>query len=379
VSGEVMIVIHAALYARVSSTRQKQHETIGSQIAAVREQAEARGWQIPQEWIFADNGWSGATLVRPALERLRDLSAQRLVERVLCLAPDRLARSYAHQVLLLEEFARNGTELVFVNNPVAETPEQALVVQFQGMIAECERAQTAERTRRGKLHRARGGATSVLGRAPYGYRYLSKAEYGEAAYRIVEAEAGVVARIFDRYAAGGISMRALARELTADQIPSPKGNTQWDAGSLGRMLRNPAYMGRAAFGKTQTVTAGPRPNRRSRLAGRTAPGPTGVTARPREEWIEIPVPALVGEEVFDLAQRRLAENAKFSPRNTKHPALLQGLLVCDICGYAYQRTSQGPGPKKYHYYRCPGTNSWELPGGPRSAPAALYGPTPWRP
>ncbi len=354
-------MIHAALYARVSSTRQKQHETIDSQTACLREHAQARGWEIPEEWVFTDDGWSGASLVRPALERLRDLSAQRLVERVVCLSPDRLARNYAHQVLLVEEFTRNGTELVFIHNPVATTPEQALMVQFQGMIAEYERAQIAERTRRGKLHRARSGATSVLGRSPYGYRYLSRAEYGAAVYAV--AEAVVVARIFHRYAAGGISMRALARELTADQIPSPKGNAQWDAGTLGRLLRNPAYMGRAAFGKTQAVSTAPRANRTSRLAGRSIPAKAGVVARPREEWIEIPVPALVSEEVFALVQRRLAENAKFSPRNTKTPALLQGLLVCDVCGYAYNRTSQGPGPKKYHYYRCPGTNGWELPGG----------------
>ncbi|MEU2867137.1 recombinase family protein [Streptomyces mirabilis] len=356
-------MIHAALYARVSSTRQKQHETIDSQTACLREHAQARGWEIPEEWVFTDDGWSGASLVRPALERLRDLSAQRLVERVVCLSPDRLARNYAHQVLLVEEFTRNGTELVFIHNPVATTPEQALMVQFQGMIAEYERAQIAERTRRGKLHRARSGATSVLGRSPYGYRYLSRAEYGAAVYAVAEAEAVVVARIFHRYAAGGISMRALARELTADQIPSPKGNAQWDAGTLGRLLRNPAYMGRAAFGKTQAVSTAPRANRTSRLAGRSIPAKAGVVARPREEWIEIPVPALVSEEVFALVQRRLAENAKFSPRNTKTPALLQGLLVCDVCGYAYNRTSQGPGPKKYHYYRCPGTNGWELPGG----------------
>jgi site-specific DNA recombinase len=360
-----MAMIHAALYARVSSARQKQHETIDSQVACLREHARVQGWQIPDGWVFTDDGWSGSTLVRPALERLRDLSAQRLVERVVCLSPDRLARTYAHQVLLLEEFTRCGTELVFIRNPEADTPEQALMVQVQGVIAEYERAQTAERTRRGKLHRARTGQVSVLGRAPYGYRYLSKAEHAAAAYAVDAAQAAVVSRIFHRYAAGGISMRALAQELSRDQIPSPQGRPQWDAGTLGRMLRNPAYAGRACFGKSQTAPQAPRPNRTSRLAGRAMSAQPGVTARPRQQWIEIPVPALVSEEVFALVERRLAENAKFSPRNTKEPALLQGLLVCDICGYAYTRTSQGPGPKKYHYYRCPGTNGWELPEGRR--------------
>ncbi|WP_405656873.1 recombinase family protein [Streptomyces sp. NBC_00079] len=355
-------MIHAALYARVSSTRQKQHETIDSQVACLHEHAQEQGWEIPAEWVFTDDGWSGSALVRPALERLRDLSTQRLVERVVCLSPDRLARNYGHQVLLIEEFTKNGTDLVFIHNPVATTAEESLMVQFQGMIAEYERAQISERTRRGKLHRARNGETSLLGRAPYGYRYLSRAEHRTAAYAVVEAEARVVARIFHRYAAGGISMQALARELSKDQIPSPQGNPQWDAGTLGRMLRNPAYVGRACFGKSRTVPDAPRPNRTSRLAGRGISPQAGVTATPREEWIEVPGPALVSEELFILVERRLAENAKFSPRNTKVPVLLQGLLICDVCGYAYSRTSQGPGPKKYRYYRCPGTNGWELPG-----------------
>src|SRR5579875_513640 len=178
----VMAMIHAALYARVSSARQKQHETIDSQVACLRGYARMRGWEVPGDWVFTDDGWPGSTLARPALERLRDLSAQQLVERVLCLAPDRLARNYAHQVLLAGEFTKNGTELMFIRNPEADTPEQALMVQVQGVIAEYERAQTAERTRRGKLHRARSGQVSVLGRAPYGYRSLSTAEHEAAAY-----------------------------------------------------------------------------------------------------------------------------------------------------------------------------------------------------
>src|SRR5579875_2907134 len=322
----VMAMIHAALYARVSSARQKQHETIDSQVACLRGYARMRGWEVPGDWVFTDDGWPGSTLAR-------------------------LARNYAHQVLLAGEFTKNGTELMFIRNPEADTPEQALMVQVQGVIAEYERAQTAERTRRGKLHRARSGQVSVLGRAPYGYRYLSTAEHEAAAYAVDPAEAAVVSRIFHRYAAGGISMRALARELSAEGIPSPQGRPEWDAGTLGRMLRNPAYTGRACFGKTQTAPHPPRPNRTSRQAGRAMAAQAGVVARPREEWIEIPVPALVNEEVFALVERRLAENARFSPRNTKEPALLQGVLVCDLCGYAYTRTSQGPGPKKYRYYR----------------------------
>jgi site-specific DNA recombinase len=226
----------------VSSTRQKQNETIDSQVATLREHAIGQGWETPR---------SGSSSMMAGQGRLW---------------------CYAHQVLLIEEFTRCGTAVVFIHNPVATTPEQALMVQFQGMIAEYERALIAERTRRGKVHRARAGATSVLGRAPYGYRYLSKAEHGEAAYAVAEPEATVVARIFARYATGGVSMQALAKELSRDRIASPSGNPNWDAATLGRMLRNPAYAGRAAFGKTQTAADPPRANRTSRRQGRPASG-----------------------------------------------------------------------------------------------------------
>ena len=157
----------AAIYARVSSARQREEETIASQTAALRAHAEQLGLDVPPEWVFEDEGYSGATLVRPALEALRDLAAQVGVDVVLCYSPDRLARNYAYQVLLLEELARAGTEVRFIHGPRADTPEDTLLVQFQGMIAEYERAQIAERTRRGKAHRARAGSVNVLGGAPY--------------------------------------------------------------------------------------------------------------------------------------------------------------------------------------------------------------------
>lgn len=156
----------AAIYARVSSARQREEQTIGSQTAALIEAAEHLGLEVPGDWVFEDEGYSGATLIRPALERLRDLAAQVPVDVVLCYSPDRLARRYAYQALLIDEFSRAGTEVRFVKGPRAETPEDELMIQFQGMIAEYERAQIAERTRRGKAHRARGGLRQRAGRCP---------------------------------------------------------------------------------------------------------------------------------------------------------------------------------------------------------------------
>src|ERR687896_333264 len=187
----------AAIYARVSSERQRQDETIQSQTVGLRELAAGRGLVVPEDLVFEDEGFSGATLTRPALERLRDRAAEGAFEVLLCHSADRLARRYAYQVLLLEELQRAGVEVVFAREPERTgSPEEELLRQFQGMIAEYERAQIAERMRRGRLHRDRQGSQAVLAGAPYGYRYVRKSEYADAYYEIDEAEAEVVLEVF---------------------------------------------------------------------------------------------------------------------------------------------------------------------------------------
>src|SRR5271169_4220737 len=190
----------AAIYARVSSARQKKDQTIGSQTQALRAHAATSRLDVPEEWVFEDEGHSGATLVRPALEALRDLAAQGCVDVVLCYSPDRLARKFAYQALLIEEFARAGTKVEFVNGPRGDSPEDQLLIQFQGIFAEYEKAQLMERYRRGKAHRARCGSVNVLGGAPFGYRYVSKTADSGASYEIVAHEAALIAGMFRRYA-----------------------------------------------------------------------------------------------------------------------------------------------------------------------------------
>src|SRR5213078_3935509 len=179
----------AAIYARVSSDRQKENHTIASQTAALIEFAQTNGYAVPREWVFQDEGYSGATLVRPGLEALRDLAAEGEIRAALVYSPDRLSRKYAYQVLLAEELSRCGVELVFLKAPAGTSPEDQLLVQFQGMIAEYERAQIVERSRRGKRHKAQEGLVNVLGGAPYGYRYIKKSDNADAYYEINEAEA----------------------------------------------------------------------------------------------------------------------------------------------------------------------------------------------
>ena len=149
-----MKVIQAAIYARVSSEQQAAAHTIESQLAALTERARSDGTPIPPERQFVDDGYSGASLVRPALDRLRDLAAG-VVNRIYVHSPDRLARNYAYQVLLIDEWRRAGVEVVFLNRPLGQSPEDDLLLQVQGIVAEYERAKIMERSRRGKKARGR--------------------------------------------------------------------------------------------------------------------------------------------------------------------------------------------------------------------------------
>jgi site-specific DNA recombinase len=355
---------NAAIYARVSSARQKEQETIGSQTAALRAHAEQLGLEVPEQWVFCDDGHSGATLVRPALERLRDLVAQMPVDVVLVYSPDRLARKYAYQALLIEEFAKAGSNVIFVKGPSSDSAEDALLVQFQGMIAEYERAQIIERTRRGKTHRARQGTVNVLSGAPFGYRYLRRSDHADARYEVAAHEAAIVAELFRRYVEDGVAIAELARWLTATGMPTRTGKSRWDRSVIWGMLRNPAYAGRACFGKTTRTADQPGLNRTARLAGRATPRSYSVTERPREDWLEIPVPALVTDDTWARAQQRLADNKRYAARNTKVPSLLQGLAACASCGYAYYRTrATTSAGNKIYYYRCLGSDNYRYEHG----------------
>ena len=354
----------AAIYARVSSARQKKDQTIGSQTQALHAHAAQNRLEVPAGWVFEDEGHSGATLIRPALEALRDLAAQGLVDVVLCYSPDRLARKFAYQALLIEEFARAGTKVEFVNGPRGDSPEDELLIQFQGMFAEYEKAQLMERYRRGKAYRARSGSVNVLGGAPFGYRYIRKTPEAGARYEILEHEAVLVAEMFRRYADGGATIADLARWLTSQGVATRTGKHRWDRSVIWGMLRNPAYQGRAVFGKTQVIHEQPGLNRVARLQGRTTPRAVKTVDRPREEQTEIAVPAIVDQDTFARVGQRLEDNKRFASRNSKVPSLLQGLAACSACGYAYYRghTTTTAGNKIY-YYRCLGSDDYRYEGG----------------
>jgi site-specific DNA recombinase len=352
--------LSAAFYARVSSEAQTRERTIESQLEDLRARALADGMPPPPELIFSDDGYSGSTLVRPALERLRDTAAAGAIDRLYVHCPDRLARDFAHQILLIDEWQRAGVEIVFLNHDVDDSPEGNLLLQIQGVIAQYERAKILERSRRGRQHAARSGAISALSGAPYGYRYITKSEgEGRADYRIVLEEARVVRQIFEWVGRERCALREVVRRLKKQGIRTRTGNSIWEPATLVGMLKNPAYKGMAALGKTCRVDRRPRLRprrgqsefpRSNRCTRDTAPG----------EQCPIPVPALVDEEIFHAAQEQLALNKEHHGR----PAvpgryLLKGLLVCSRCGRAcYGATSAksaGQPARAYGYYRCTGT------------------------
>jgi site-specific DNA recombinase len=362
--------VRAALYARVSSEQQAQAGTIDSQVAAILDRARHDGAAIESEARFIDEGHSGATLIRPALERLRDLAAAGAIDRLYVLCPDRLARSYAYQMLLVDELQRCSVELVFINRELGKSPEDNLLLQVQGMVAEYERAKIIERCRRGKLHAARQGSVNVLGGAPYGYRYVAAiggGGIGTAQYNIYLEEAAVVRQIFQWMGIERLSIGQVCKRLKNKGIASPRGKDYWDRSTVWGILKNPAYKGRAAFGKTKL---GPM---RQRLRGgrnRQEQPRNGQSSydTPAADWIGIPVPAIVEQELFDTVASQLEENRGRSREGRRGARyLLQGILMCNCCRYAYYgkqiSLSGGKGKRRdYGYYRCTGTDAYRFGG-----------------
>ena len=357
-----------AIYARVSSEQPAEAQTIASQVAALRERVAAEGLVVPAAMQFLDDGYSGATLMRPALERLRDVIAAGAVDRVYVHSPDRLARKYAYQVVLVEEFRRTGVEVIFLNRALGQNPEDDLLLQVQGMIAEYERAKIIERHRRGKRHAARTGAVNVLSGAPYGYRYVAKsAGGGQARYEILPDEARVVRQVFDWVGRDRLTIGEVCRRLTQAGERTRTDKTVWDRSAVWGMLKNPAYTGTAAFGKTRQEPLRPRlrVQRGRPLQPRRAVSTVDV---PREDWFPIPVPALVEPAVFAAVQEQLRENQRHA-RQSRRGALylLQGLLQCHQCGYAFYGKRLSPSarkgnPRAYAYYRCLGTDAYRFGG-----------------
>ena len=235
-----------AIYGRVSSEQRAQESTIASQLDALRRRVMEDGLELEDSCCFLDEGHSGAVLIRPALERLRDRAAAGLIDRLYVHSPDRLARKYAYQILLIEEFHRCGVEVIFLNHEIGDKPEEQLLLQVQGMVAEYERAKILERSRRGKTHAARSGSVSVFSKRTYGYRYISKSEgHGVASFEIIPSEERVVISLFQWYGVDNYSLSQICDRLSKEGISKRSGRPGWDPTAVWDILREPAYKGEA--------------------------------------------------------------------------------------------------------------------------------------
>ena len=339
----------AAIYARVSSQKQKDDETIESQELILREFGAKEGYQIPAAWTFLDNGISGQSLHRPALDELRDLIRIEPVDAVLIYAPDRLARNYPYQLILLDEFRRHGVKVHFIKNaPQGDTPEAIMFTHFQGIFAEYERALILDRSRRGTIHKAKMGDPAILPKLPYGYKKIKNDR--QTIIEIVEAEANVVKKIFHLYINEKLSLNEICRRLSEVQIKSPKGNTRWYPATLSGMLKNRSYTGSAAYGKSEKYEGVDKIRYYKGVRQLKPKNPRRKTNE--ESWYEISIPTIISENDFEMAQEYINKNKELSLRNTKEPSLLQGLVTCGECGCQFYKKIRRYKGNKIGYYFC---------------------------
>jgi len=350
-----------ALYARVSTERQEQAGTIESQVAELESYAQEQSYQIDAESIFLDQGVSGGCLARPALDRLRDLAYEGGIDVLLCLSPDRLARQYVHQCLLLEEFQRWGVEVQFIHQPdLGDTPQNRLLLGVQGLFAEYERAVMRERMRRGRLHRIRQGGR-CFHPAPFGYRYIQVSETNGGRWEIDTREAAVVQQIFVWYTEEGWSLKKIATQLNEKSVPVRRKGGRWGAGRIRVILDQTAYAGKAYYNRYRTR---PESVGRRKKQGRGRLVAPDKVLRPRNEWIAVDTPAILTQEVWQRAQEQRMHNKRFSQRNNhKQFYLLRGLLVCGVCDGLMIGKSRHKHP--YTYYRCERGGKHRLPDVPQ--------------
>src|SRR5262249_33867036 len=361
--------MEVALYTRVSTPRQQQQQTIDQQLSRLRDYVATHSeWHVANEHIYRDDGYSGATLNRPGLDRLRDRAAMAAFDCILITAPDRLARNYVHQMLLVDELTQRGCRVEFVERPMSDDPHDQLLLQIRSAVAEYERTLIAERMRRGRQAKLRSGQLLPWTRAPYGYLLDPDRPRDASRVQLDPVQAAVVAQMFAWYTDPGqtVSLYAVAKRLSDAQIPTPRGGKRWNVASIRGILRSPTYMGVAYSGRTR-----PAPARRRKSALQPVGPGQSQQSTTAEEWIAVPVPAIIRQETFEAAQSRLDRNVQMARRNnTTYEYLLRGLVSCGQCRLACSGRTLSPG---YHYYFCRGrTDSLRLAQGERCT--ARYAP-----
>src|SRR3954468_2938937 len=367
-----------AVYVRVTTQRQAQAQTIEQQLERLRAHLREQGVEPASEAVFRDDGYSGATLNRPGLDRLRDAARAGEVDRVLVTDPDRLARNYVQLMVLLGELERAGCEVAFLDRPMSRDPQDQLLLQIRGAVTEYERTLIAERMRRGRQAKLRAGCLLPWTRPPCGYRLDPDRPRDPAGVTLEAAEAAVVRELFAAYLEDHASLFGLAKRLRALGIASPNGRPGWSPATLRGLLTNPTYTGQVYAGRWRSRA--PR-LRRSATHPIGRPSDSSVPVPPAE-WLPVAsVPALVPEEGFARVQAKLARNRAFARRhNTRHAYLLRALVSCGVCRSSCVCRTVHPG---YGYYVCGGKgdplrSGRDEPCPARYAPAAQLDALVWR-
>lgn len=307
-----------AIYARVSTEEQaKKGFSLQDQIKECKKKAETS-----KTIEYIDEGISGEFLDRPALSRLRQDVKDGIVDRVICLDPDRLSRKLVNQLIISEEIEKKA-QLIFVNGEYQRTPEGMLFYQMRGAIAEFEKAKINERMSRGRREKARQGKV-IRDYQIYGYDYDKKKQN----FVINEKEAAVVKLIFELMIKPNDRVQGIngiAKYLTKMKYPTKKGKSVWHRQVVRQMLMNEAYTG--TFYQNRWNAEGMLGNKHRPKCERVV-----MTERPREEWIEVDIPPIIDKETFNHAQAILKESRRRWAKKGIRQYLLSGLLRCGQCG-----------------------------------------------
>lgn len=366
----------AALYARVSTSNQEEEATIKSQRAAIEKYIQDKQYELPEDYKFLDQAVSGAYLERPALDELRHLAAESAFSILVCYSPDRLSRRYAHQWVIIDELKRRGVRVEFVNQPdLGDNPQAQLLLGVQGLFSEYERAMIKERLRLGRLYKIRTGQL-MHNAPPYGYRYIPRDEMGGGSYWVIdEREAEAVRQIFTWYTGDEqLTIWQITKGLNQHYRHALRRAKEWQHSTVHKILQRTAYIGRTHFNKERIQ---PDSLGIPRIVGRGYRKIMKLVTRPKAEWIEVEVPALIDEAIWHRAQERLKLNQKFAKRNNKkHFYLLRSLLVCECCGHTLQGRCQNE--RIYYFCEYGGKNRYpEVPRHRASISGNIIEPLVW--
>ena len=342
------MIIRAVLYARVSGDdRGKDSRNLNGQIDMCREYALSHGYLVVAELAEDDRGASGASFDLPELNRALEMSRAQEIDVIIVREIDRFARSLAKQLIVEQEFKRNGVKIEYVFGEYPDTPEGSLNKNIKAVIAEYERLKISERMVRGRRQKVKAGHILAHGKPPFGYRIVEV--NGRCQFEIIEEEAEVVHKIFEWFIEGDgvngrLPIRKICKKLTEEKALVPKtrkrSHNRWARPTINRILRSETYAGIWRYGKF-----GNKDGKRF--------------LNPEEHFLEVEVPAIVSREVWKAAQKQIENNKLYSMRNQKYNYLVGKRVTCGSCGYKMLSSGTLLKEGQYLYYRCSAARGYD--------------------